>query len=275
MPSRATVRVTGPVKAALGIVANGVPWLIEELVQRVLHGKRGRVHAEGAYAHGYNALKRRDWIHAASLGKIAVEADPSWPDGHILLGYAHFRAGHLAQAKAAFEEGVRQIPEDVRLLTYLGAVMSALGEFRTAAEIYRRAASLSPRDRAITVQLAAAMADDGQLETAKAILESARVLAPDDSRLLACLAQVQAKLGQSENAIVTARQAVERSPDCAPAHYALGLGLMGLRHWHEALAAFGRAAELDPSNGAFREAADDVTRRLSRQAPEGDMGQRS
>ena len=83
---------------------------------------------------------------ALELVQKAVELDPDNGAYVDSLGWAHYRLGHLAQAREHLERAARLAPGDATIYEHLGDVYAALGDEVKAAEFYRRALQVADQD---------------------------------------------------------------------------------------------------------------------------------
>ncbi|HSH44597.1 MAG TPA: tetratricopeptide repeat protein, partial [Longimicrobiales bacterium] len=95
---------------------------------------------------------------------------------------AAFRAGRLDSAAVAFEGLVRDQPENVTALLYLGRIHRRQGNPEDAAEVLRRAAGLDSRDPDVRRELGHLFMDLQRPEAAVAQYERALEQDPDELR---------------------------------------------------------------------------------------------
>ena len=79
--------------------------------------------AQLAVAEGRQALLIEDWEKAIQSLERAAETDPENPDVFLLLGRAHYRAGHLDEAVAAWRRTLELAPEQSEARQMLDALL--------------------------------------------------------------------------------------------------------------------------------------------------------
>jgi tetratricopeptide (TPR) repeat protein len=77
-----------------------------------------------AIAKGQELLFQKDVKGGIASFKKAVELDPQYVRGHVLLGNAYMQAQQWADAQAAFEKASRLAPNDVTALLGLGSALN-------------------------------------------------------------------------------------------------------------------------------------------------------
>jgi tetratricopeptide (TPR) repeat protein len=160
-------------------------------------------------------LTRSHWRAAIDYAELAIAADPTWADGHRLLGRAFLGAGDAAGVRRAYEAGARLAPDDfnhawaagnrgltpddAQALANLGIGRYVQGELPSAVSFLAAAIECDSAHPRAHYYLARALADLGWPEEGLATASRAVGLAPDDQRpraLLAQLARVVDPFGQ-------------------------------------------------------------------------------
>jgi len=159
--------------------------------------------------------------------------------------------GRYAEAMAAFEEALRESPNDARVLFALGTTAAAIGHTDTAENYYRRVLDQEP-DRLealvnlskllrkhgrtadaialvrpaiernpllseLWLTLGSALHEAGDVEVAETFYREALRLAPDNAAALGNLADLFADRGALDDALDLYRQAIALAPDNAQA----------------------------------------------------------
>jgi tetratricopeptide (TPR) repeat protein len=132
---------------------------------------------------------------------------------------AHFRAGRLAEARAAWSEILRASPDDPQALHMVGYILTRMGE----------------RDEGLRLM-------DASIERA-----------PRAAPFLNNRAQVLAEDGRVDDAIGDLRRAVQLDAGFTAAYVHLAILLRRAQRLDEALAALRRALALEPAHAAARE----------------------
>ncbi|HUB63100.1 MAG TPA: tetratricopeptide repeat protein [Methylocella sp.] len=152
-------------------------------------------------------------------GEIARDqAAPSFTDAELLTNaLEYFRAGHLAEAEAAYTEILAHEPGHFICLHHLGLIAHQRGEHAAAVRL----------------------------------IEQALAVKPDYIEALSNLGPIHRALGNTEAAIAATRRAITLAPDFAQAYSNLGNALEDLGLLDAALATYQQAASL---NSGFVEA---------------------
>lgn len=135
------------------------------------------------------------------------------------LGSQRMAAGRFDEAIKAFSDVVLQHPTDPKPLYMRGECYRKMGRVKEAEADLRAAIKLDPNGK--DEQMAIVMAELG------AVLSDA---------------------GRAAEAIEVLEQAVKARPDMFESHYNLGVAHESLKHWPEAIAAYGRAIKLKPQD---------------------------
>jgi predicted O-linked N-acetylglucosamine transferase (SPINDLY family) len=182
----------------------------------------------------------------------AVELAPLSPTYWSNLGIAYHRTGSLEEAARALAKAVQLGPQRAEPVFNLASVLLDRGERDAGIACMLRAAELDPTSAATERALARELELDGRFSEARAALRRARELAPRDLDLRFDLLRVLDRAGAHPEAEHEARSllALEPplpAPKSARAHASLGYAL-AKRHKHaDAVRAYERALELDPS----------------------------
>jgi len=173
----------------------------------------------------------------------APEADAAAREGMRLL-----QSGAVDAAEPLLVRALAARPRDARLLEAVGQVYARSDRFGQAETSYRQALEADPASPGARLGLARLLGDMGRNA------EGLEVLAPlltdrgDAPPVLLQEARLRLRAGDSAGGLKAARRAAEREPRSAEAQYLIGLGLEAAGEREEALAAFERAAEIDPGH---------------------------
>lgn len=181
---------------------------------------------------------------ALAQAKATQTAAPSDPMGWMLEGDIRSSRSDFAGAVAAYKTGLSKARvgasavklhralEDAALLNdaqklekqwraerprdpvfnyYMGDRYLALGEFETAASLYRSVLEVVPQDPASLNNLAWILAQQGK-PGAQELSERAVALAPRSGSYLDTLAEIHARAGKLDRAITLQRKAIELAP---------------------------------------------------------------
>lgn len=225
--------------------------------------------------HGAGALAAETLDLIESLAP-RLAADPRAAILHLAAAEAQARAGNGAAARASALAGLKLIPEDaplaVDLHVALAAAERAAGKPEAALAAARRAVALGEKaaggawGRASRLlALAETLAFARQAEEAKKTLDVALASVSNDPALLARASALLVRLKDHSGAVARARSAVEASQGGdARAQAALGEALAASGDVKGAVAAFGRAVELEPENRDARRRLDALRGRTAK-----------
>ncbi len=150
--------------------------------------------------------------------------------------------------RAWMDHRVRRFPDDVIARYNLAAAEAGLGHYDLAAAEYRRLLAADPGDTRALNSLGAALEGAGALTQASEAFQQAIDHSPESCDAEFNLASLQLKLSRFEDAETHLRAVLQRCPDDASAHSALGVALDGKGDSSGAAAEFERALSLDPSD---------------------------
>lgn len=165
----------------------------------------------------FASLQAGDRLRALAICRSAVATSPGHPDAALLQGVLLLEDGRPADAAAWFRRRLAAASAHLDPVLNLGVALQSLGDIVGAATLYRRSIAL----------------------------------APDMGVALANLAAACRSLDLSRHSVDWNVRALAVNPADATTHGALGRSLASLGRMEEALAAFRRAAERDPSNRAW------------------------
>jgi len=207
---------------------------------------------------------------------------------HLMQALAHYDAGEYETARAACDELLQLQPEDYGALHLagliataqkrppqaadffkqalnhapdaqnaadswyeLGKALRAAGDLRQAEEALRRAIHSDPRTCSYAIELADIYAEGWKLNLAVETLKTAVNRFFTDPAPCAALGNLLNRYGKQADALMAFGMAVERKPNYAQAHLAVGSTLMMLGRFAEAEAPLREALRLDPMIKAY------------------------
>lgn len=135
---------------------------------------------------------------------------------------AHHEAGRLDAAQAGYEQVLREEPNNVDCLHFLGFIAFQRGQYERALELIGRAVALNPAHARAQQNLGNAYQALGRHAAAAESFERAAALADDLLEAHYNLGISRRALGQREGAAAAFRAALRVDGNCAEAHYALG-----------------------------------------------------
>ena len=197
----------------------------ERELTRVLKTSPQSVNAETAL--GYLELARGDAADALPIFERALSRGPTYASALVGRGYALMDLKREGDALASFEAALKADPSLVDLQGRVDVL-----RFRATQDLVARARTAS---------------DAGRLDDARASYQQAIAASPDSAFLYRDLAAVERRAGQTSAAVDYLRKATELEPGDARALASLGEILAEQGDPVAALAAFEKAAALDPS----------------------------
>jgi len=206
------------------------------------------------HAYGQALRQQSRWSEAAKAHRRAVELRPDWAKAYFGLGeplkelgdvdgaeqayrkaidlrpdigevYTYMsklleKNGRIEEAERALREGLQHCPNEARIHSYLGQVLSNMHRNNEALEEFRIALELKP----------------SYVEAHVGLSTQQRFLRGSDPQLL-------------EEAIRNNKRAIEIDPDCASAHYGLGMCYLNKKMCDAAVQSFREALRCDPEMG--------------------------
>jgi tetratricopeptide (TPR) repeat protein len=146
-------------------------------------------------------------------------------------GMAHFAAGNLVAAQAAFEAMLAIDPGSPPALFRLSVLQASLGRFQAALALAQRAQERDPERGELLAHVARCLLMTGRTEAARATATRALALPREGATLLDGLGAIMARLEEQTLAIEMFDQAIALQPESAGLHFnrALAEQQFGLR----------------------------------------------
>jgi len=210
----------------------------------------------GAYAEDASAQGRPELLNkAVEEYKYALNVDPDSPSLNDSLGELYFALGRVHEAETTARSLLKTSPDDIDAHKLLGRIyLRQLGEGQAAANVvdlalaeYEKLAVLEPKDvesRMILGQLYTVKHD---AKKAEAAFTAARDIEPDSEEVILNMARLYAESGD----LVRAAKVIEDVPvnDRTPKmEFALGAAYDQLKKLPEAISAYQRSIDMDPSD---------------------------
>lgn len=224
---------------------------LDQLVERQLAGPRVLL----LRSQILTRLGQLDRAEADALR--AFEAIPELIEAVDMLFVIYQAKGELAEARRSFEEAesVGVLHKGARVL--LGRLYAAEGETEKARAMYEKVLAEDPHMVSAKIDLARLLADGDEIDRALELAEQAQRALPEDPAIADTVGYLYQRKGRHEIALQQFRYALDLAEqlDIAPpaVHYHMGVSLAELGRKREAVAAFDRALEIDPS---FQDAKD-------------------
>jgi tetratricopeptide (TPR) repeat protein len=213
---------------------------------------------------------RRNLVQAATVAMLAVYAGVLWRDEHLWhdeptlfancvryfpessachsqLGVARKRAGDISGAESELETAVRLDPADGHALRELAKTHAMQGRIDQATHEMDRALKLTAWPLVSDYTMLAEFYDlDGQPAQSEATLKYAEGLPGAAQQPALARAQIRMIRGDNAGAEAILRDLAKRYPDEFEVWSELGAALADQKRYPDAIAAYGRAAQLRP-----------------------------
>jgi len=194
--------------------------------------------------------------------KLALNADPDSPQLNDGLADLYFRSGHTREAEATARRLLKSAPDDIQAHRLLGKIYlrqlsdasNAVSSSSPSGNVldqaiaeFEKIVALQPKsveDRMVLGQLYNVKHDDKKAEEE---FKTAKALEPDSEEVILNLARLYGESGDLAHAakVIEDVPAADRSPRM---EFALGETYDQLKQTKDAIAAYRRAAEMDPED---------------------------
>lgn len=173
---------------------------------------------------------------------------PSSAQNDLAQALAAHQAGQFAVAENLYRRILRHSPDNVQVLSMLGALACATGRMESGVATLQRAVRLDPRESAAQFNLAQALEHLGRLDEARQCYERIVQMAPQDAESSMHAGRLNMRCRLPERAVDFYRRAAQLRPDMAQLSNLLGVALHAAGRISEALTAFENAAQGAPAN---------------------------
>jgi eukaryotic-like serine/threonine-protein kinase len=196
----------------------------------------------------YQQTQDAQWIATSeqACGR-ALAIDPNLAEGHICLGAVANGTGKYQEAAAQFQKALAVEPTNDGAYRGLAAAYEKLGRTAEAEQTYQEAMQLRPQYWAGYTWLGIFYFRQGRYPDAERMFQQVVALAPDSFRGYYDLGAVYAQMGDFAKAVPALERSIEIRPNDV-AYTNLGVADFFLHRYHEAVANFQKAVELQPKN---------------------------
>jgi tetratricopeptide (TPR) repeat protein len=199
-------------------------------------------------ANSYEELK--DFAKAAESYEKYVNLKPEkLGTAYWHLGLCRFELGQFEAAAAAFQEALKENPQDTLINDKLAQAFQKAGQYEKAEQVYKYLAQLSPEYslnyyRTILRMYDEAGLGDKAIEAAKKIVE----LNPKDSDSLYNLGYMYAKQRKYNEAIEALKKVIQMRPNFEYAYLTLANCYVELKQWSKCIETYSKYVEIVPDN---------------------------
>jgi tetratricopeptide (TPR) repeat protein len=191
--------------------------------------------------------------HLEALRAGGIEDDAHLADTFLLEAELQVRAKDDLRAVAAYDRGLKALPDERRLLYARALLYERLDRVDECIADLRRIVELAPEDADALNALGYTLADRTQsFEEAHALVSKALALAPDEPAIIDSMGWAEYRLGNLDKALEHLRRAFSLQPDAEIAAH-LGEVLWASGKRDEAREVWKKGREIDPENEALAE----------------------
>jgi predicted Zn-dependent protease len=206
------------------------------------------------------ATKARAWRALAQIDRAndpaaassdlleALKLSPETPRDTLLAAELAEQTNQPDAAEAAYRRVLAKDAKNAEAEAGLAHVLIARKQYPEAEILLRTALQQSPEDAALTAELATVLVAENKAE-AVPLLEKLHQAHPEDANISRMLAEVLAEAGDAAGSDRIYAALVAAHPNDAGLLIAHGQNLIRQQKYAEALQAFTKATELDPTDG--------------------------
>lgn len=191
----------------------------------------------------------------------AVQVDPDFVYGYILLGHEFVITEELEKALSCFRTAIHKDFRHYNAWFGIGTIYSKQEKFRLAEIHYERALSINPHNSVIMVHIGAMQLFSKRLDKALATLQAAIQLEPSNPLGKFHLSRLYFARKQYRNALAELEELTNMVPKESVIYYLIGKIHKQLRNFDLGLMHFSWASDLDPkgANNQIKESFDSTT----------------
>jgi tetratricopeptide (TPR) repeat protein len=204
--------------------------------------------AEGAYLKANNLIADGKSDEALEQYKLAIAADPKYADALADYGAALTIKDDWKSAADMYKRAIAVHPNDELFHLNYARILDKLGEQDSSLKELNTAYRLNPKDMSVLQALSNKSLAAGQTEAAVRYLEEAVDLYPASSGLRERLSYALMKSNDVDQSAAQAKEAVRLDPKSASARTTLGSVLMVQGYVVPAVNAYKEAAKLAPND---------------------------
>ena len=173
--------------------------------------------------------QKKDLNAAAVALTQATQFDKNNTDARIKLGQVQAAKGHVDDAIATYQQGLKDNPQEASFYVLLGQLLQSRRDWNGATEAYQEALAIKPENPLASNDLASVMLrSGGNLDIALSLAQTARRGMPDSPSVADTLGWIYYQKGAYRSAVDSLREALKlgqesNSADNPTFHYHLGM----------------------------------------------------
>lgn len=201
---------------------------------------------------GVRHLELKQYEAAAKEFARALNANPSDPATHIMMGVGYYWTGRVDLSLEEYRKALELDPRSAQAWLLVGISLAWKGDDRGAYEAFQKAAELDPGRADVQMNLGSVEESLGMMDEALAHTRRAVVLDPKNPLYHYQLALLYRRLGRDADCIDSLRRAIAYFPEFEDAVLELGAALERSGDRKGALRSFRKAVGLKARDAAAR-----------------------
>ncbi len=188
-----------------------------------------------------------EWKLAETDFQSALQKQPNFLDAIDNLVLIRQVQGEPDSAEALYGAVLTSDPKNIPAIVTLAGMAQAKGDSAAAVSWLEKASAVAPEMLALRIQMVELLLAQKQDQKALAAAQALAQTGPDNPEIVNLLARVQSAIGQQDNAVISLRHLAELQPNAALGQYRLGQTFSAINRPLDAVAAYRKAVESDPT----------------------------
>jgi len=189
---------------------------------------------------------------AAGILENLIREDPTNREAVLLAGKANLQCGRVEKAGEVLTAGIERFPDDPDILADLARVRSLEGKEGERTELVERGLARSPNHPRLHFERALASIARKEFASARKDLEEVLKAGVETAEVRYNLGIAHVSMGQVPAGIAELRRSLALDPVSVDGNRALGLALLHLERYLEAVDFLERARDLKPDSAPIR-----------------------